>query len=125
MVTEENGRLVVTWKYVDAKWWEIIAKSGLTKVYQLHIKLNVRKKEAILIDVKKDVSWGVGPTKVRLSGGYFRGIVTGIEIGDQWGIKENIHLGKIYEYKFQPSEIRTPIMNTILKSGWNMRLGIW
>jgi hypothetical protein len=125
MVIEKKGQLIVTWKYVDAKWWETIAKAGLTKAYQLHIKLDEYKKEATLIDVEKNVLWGAGPTQVRLSGGYFRGIAVGIEVGDQWGIKENFHLGKIYDYKFQPSEIRTPVLNTILKRGWDVRLGMW
>src|SRR5271157_693794 len=56
-VTEKKGRLIVTWKYVDAKWWETMAKAGLTKAYQLHIKFNENKKEATLIDVEKNISW--------------------------------------------------------------------
>jgi hypothetical protein len=125
MATEKNRRLILTWRYVDARWWETIARAGLTKAYHLHVKLDKKRKVATLIDIQKDVTWGLGPMGVRLSGGYFRGIALGFEIGRQWGIKENFSLGKIYDYKFQPSEIRTPVLNTILKSGWDARLGIW
>ncbi|MFA5854792.1 MAG: hypothetical protein WC846_00660 [Candidatus Gracilibacteria bacterium] len=125
VVEEKGSRLVVTWKYLDAKWWEIISKNRMKKVYQLIVKLDGEKKLATLIDVNKFVMWGVGPTSVKVFGGYFRGIMVAFEIGKRWGIKENFSVGKIYDYKFNPSEIKNPVMNTILKSGWDVRFGIW
>ncbi|HHE73089.1 MAG TPA: hypothetical protein ENL34_12495 [Chloroflexi bacterium] len=124
-VRERGRELIVTWRYVDAKWWEILAHAGLKRVYELHIKFDDRKKEATLIDVEKSVSWRAGPTEVRLYGGFFRGIIFAYEIGKQWGIKENFQLGKVYDYKFTPQEIKTPVMNSILRNGWAVRFGIW
>ena len=124
-VQERGRKLVVTWKYVDAKWWEILARAGLEQIYELHIKFNERKKEATLIDVKKSVSWRAGPSQVRVRGGFFRGIYFGFEIGKRWGIKENFELGNIYDYKFSPQEIKNPVMNSILRNGWVVRFGMW
>lgn len=125
MIEERKGKLVATWKYVDARWWELLAKAGLTKVYELHIKFDDVQHLVTLIDITKSVSWRAGPTKVRLWGGFFRGIMLAYEIGKQWGIKENFELGKVYDYKFVPQEIKMPIMNSILRSGWDVRFGIW
>jgi hypothetical protein len=125
MIEERKGRLVATWKYVDARWWELLAKAGLTKVYELHIKFDDVQHLVTLIDINKSVSWRAGPTEVRLRGGFFRGIMLAYEIGKQWGIKENFELGKVYDYKFVPQEIKMPIMNSILRSGWDVRFGIW
>ncbi len=125
MVQEKGDQLVVTWKYVDAKWWEILAKAGLEKLYELHIKFDDRKKEVTLIDVTKSVSWRAGPTEVRVSGGFFRGVIFAYEIGKAWGIKENFLPGKIYDYKFVPQEIKNPVLNTIVRHGWGARFGIW
>ena len=47
------------------------------------------------------------------------------EVGKQWGIKRNFEVGKIYDYKFVPSEIKLPILNSILRSGWDVRYGMW
>jgi hypothetical protein len=121
----KDGRLIATWKYVDAKWWEIFAKAGLEKVYELHMKIDGDKKVVTMIDIYKSVSWKAGPSQVRLRGGFFRGISTTYEIGKQWGIKENFELGKILDYKFNSNEIKHPIMNTILKQGWDVRFGLW
>jgi hypothetical protein len=125
MVQEKQNRLVVTWRYVDAKWWEILARAGLEKVYELHIKLDEAKKQATLIDVLKSVSWRAGPSEVRLHGGFFRGVSFAYEIGKAWGIKENFQLGALYDYKFSPQEIKNPVVNSILRSGWSVRFGIW
>lgn len=125
MVEERKDKLVATWKYVDSRWWELLAKAGLTKVYELHIKFDDAQHLVTLIDITKSVSWRAGPTKVRLWGGFFRGIMLAYEIGKQWGIKENFELGKVHDYKFVPQEIKMPIMNSILRSGWDVRFGIW
>jgi hypothetical protein len=125
MIEERKGKLVATWKYLDAHWWELLAKAGLTKVYELHIKFDDAQHLVTLIDVTKTVSWRAGPTEVRLRGCVFRGIILAYEIGKQWGIKENFELGKVYDYKFVPQEIKMPIMNSALRSGWDVRFGIW
>jgi hypothetical protein len=47
------------------------------------------------------------------------------EIGKTWGIAESFQLGTVYDYRFVPKEIKVPIMNSILRSGWDLRFGIW
>lgn len=121
----KNGRLIATWKYVNAKWWELFAKAGLQKVYELHLKIDPGKKSVTMIDIYKSVSWKAGPSQVRLRGGFFRGIATTYEIGKQWGIKENFELGKILDYKFNSKEIKYPIMNSILQNGWDVHFALW
>lgn len=125
MIQEKNGRLIATWNYLDARWWEILAKAGLEKVYELHMKINDDRKTVTMIDIHKSVSWRAGPSQVRLRGGFFRGISTTYEIGKQWGIKENFKPGKIYDYKFSSGEIKYPIMNSILKNGWDVQFALW
>jgi hypothetical protein len=124
-VQERGNTIVVTWRYIDAKWWEILARAGLKKIYELHIKFNEAKKEATLIDVHKSVSWRAGPSQVRVYGGFFRGISLAYEIGKRWGIKENFELGSVYDYQFSPQEIKNPVLNSILRNGWAVRFGMW
>ena len=125
MVEEKMGYLVATWRYAEAKWWEVLAKSGMSKVYQLHMKFDERLKEVVLIDVLKSVDWSVGPADVRLRGGLFRGVAFEYETGVMWGIRENIAPGKVYAYRFDNTEIKYPIMNSIIRRGWGVRFGLW
>ena len=126
-VKQKGDKLIVTWRYVDAKWWELMARAGLKKIYELHIKFDDKHKLAKLIDFQKSVSWRAGtPGKVSLSGGFTRsGVVFEYEIGKAWGIRENFTPGKVYDYTFTPGEIKNPVMNTILRHGWTVQFALW
>jgi hypothetical protein len=124
-IEERGDKLVATWKYLDATWWELLAKAGLTRIYELHMKLDEAQHLVTLIDVTKSVSWRASPTQVRVGFFGFRGILFAYEIGKQWGITENLRPGKVYDYKFVPQEIKMPILNSILRRGWDVRFGIW
>jgi hypothetical protein len=125
MVEERKGKLVATWKVVDARWLELFAKAGLTKSYELHMKFNEARHMVTMVDRTKEASWRVGVGGGAVSGSASQGVVMVFEVGKQWGIKENFELGKIYDYKFVPSEIKLPILNSILRSGWDVQYGMW
>jgi hypothetical protein len=131
MAEERLYDLVLTWKYVDIRWWEQLAKAGLNRLYELHIKLDEKRSIATLIDVYRTVDWRTGPAQVQvgsargLVGGMSRTVVFRHQIGEQWGIEEN-WAGKVaYDLEFVPTEIKTPVMNTLMRSGWSVRFGIW
>lgn len=124
MVEEKNPtHFILTWKYVDAKWWELFRKRGLQSVYRLHLKFKPEKHEVIMVDKFRSVDWGAGPNSVRFKWKFFTGIMMEVSIGRAWGIRENFTLGKIYDYNFDNMEIKNPVFNTILRSGWNVRFG--
>jgi len=125
MVTERGDKLIFTWRYVDARWWELLSKAGLTQIYELHVKLDDERKTAVLIDVTKSVSWRAGPEGVNIGMFGFRGVNFSYEVGKAWGIRENFTPGKIYDYKFSPQEIKNPVLNSILQNGWQVRFGMW
>ena len=125
MVEERKRKLVATWKYVDARWLELFAKAGLTKTYELHMRFDEARHTVTMVDRTKGAQWRVGVGGGSMSASTTQGVVMTYEVGKQWGIKENFELGKVYDYKFVPSEIKLPILNTILRSGWDVRYGLW
>ena len=129
MVQERKGKLVATWKYVDARWLELFAKAGLTKSYELHMRFDKARHTVTMVDRIKEASWraglGGGMGGGSGSGSFTQGVIMTYEVGKQWGIKENFALGKVYDYKFVPTEIKLPILNSILRSGWDVSYGIW
>ncbi|OGY87573.1 MAG: hypothetical protein A2319_03130 [Candidatus Kerfeldbacteria bacterium RIFOXYB2_FULL_38_14] len=121
----KKKKIIITWRYLDVQWWEILSKVGLKQVCELHLKFNPQKKEVIIFEVVKMVDWGIGPTSIKLFGGYFRGVDFSVSIGKEWGIKENFSLGKKYSFSFKSAEILNPVLNTILRNGWDVRLAMW
>ena len=124
-VQKSDDHIIFTWRYVDAKWWQILAKAGLEKVYECHVKLDEESQIATMIDVSKSISWRAGPDQVRVGFVGFRGVEFSYERGAAWGIQETFGLGEIYNYKFSNAEIKNPVMNTILRHGWDVRMGMW
>ena len=125
MVEERKGKLVATWNYVDARWLELFAKAGLTKTYELQIKFDEARHRVTMVDRTKEAAWRAGVGGASVGGSTSQGVVMAYEVGKQWGIKENFELGKIYDYRFVPSEIKLPILNSILRSGWDVQYGMW
>jgi hypothetical protein len=120
-----ENHIVFTWRYVDAKWWAIMSKAGLEKIYECHVKLNEKNQTATLIDVTKSISWRAGTGGIKVGWVGFRGVDFRYEVGVAWGIQENFGLGEIYNYKFSPQEIKNPVMNSILRHGWDVCFGMW
>jgi hypothetical protein len=125
MAQPKRGGYLFTWRYVDAKWWEAFQEAGLTETYELHVKLSDRQHVATLTEVTRSVHWGAGVDGVRLGWSGFRGVVSDWERGVAWGIRENFAPGKLYDYTFTPSLVKNPVINTILRSGWDVRSAIF
>lgn len=125
VVMEKGKKLVVTWKYLDAKWWEVMSKQGVREAFTLVLRFDDTRRRVTMTAIFRSVRWGAGPTKVRFSWSFFRGVYLNYKIGAAWGIRENFTLGKIYSFKFDSEEIHNPVMNTILRSGWDVRFSVF
>jgi hypothetical protein len=125
VVGNRGKMLVATWKYADAQWWELLARAGLTRVYELRMRFDEARHLVTLIDVTRAVAWRAGPQDVRIGWGGFRGIMAGYEAGTAWGLDDDLNFDELYDYEFSPQEIKTPIASAILKRGWDVRFGIW
>lgn len=125
-VKEKNpNHFIITWKYVDATWWEVFRKAGMRSNYRLHVKLDPARHEARLIDVETGMNWNAGLTGFHQRFTFFRGIMMKVSIGKAWGIRENFSLGKLYDYHFNSSEVKSPVFNTLLRAGWNVRFALF
>jgi len=125
MAVSRKKKILVTWNYAEERWREVLSAGGMKKAYHLQIKFNDRKKEVILTDILKSFSWRVGASSAKVRGGFFRGIDIDFEEG-RTGTNEEYFSGRCIDgYRFSPREIKDPISNTILKSGWDIRLAMW
>ncbi len=125
MVVERGDKLIVTWNYVDAAWWNVLSRSGMDKVYELHIKLDDKRKTATLIDVHKSVNWRVGPDSVRLWGGYSRGVDLSYERVIGYGWNDAFQFERVVDYTFKTSDIKNPVINLLIENGWWVKFGMW
>lgn len=115
---------IVEWNIVDAKWYAIFAKERLSKSYHAYLILDESRKAARYCEETGTIRWMVGADGslnpvATFQKAYFRGRILFQKSWEvQYGIKEDLTLGKVYEYKFDVNRVRDPIVKTIEESGW-------
>jgi hypothetical protein len=114
----ENCDLVAEWKIVDARWYEIFAKASLSKVFKVLMKIYETKGEVRAVDQEFTVEWRAGVPTLSLSAAAFRGQKVEMSFGTAYGFKEDLGLGKIYEYRFSTKEIKEPLQDVVTSSGF-------
>lgn len=119
--TAEGVDLVAEWRIVDAAWYEIFAKAGLTKVFKVLMKLDPDKHEVRSVDEEWSVEWRVGVPNLSQVAQKFRGQKTEVEFGQAYAFTEELRPGQVYNYKFRTSEIKGPLQEAVIGSGWTWR----
>lgn len=114
----EGVDLIAEWKIVDARWYEIFAKAGLSKVFRIYLKLDEAKKQVRAQDLAYEVSWRAGIPTLSVAASAFRGQSTSVEFGASYGFTEDFGIGEQYRYRFQTSEIKQPVQDAVTACGW-------
>ncbi|MCL4435681.1 MAG: hypothetical protein M1503_00760 [Thaumarchaeota archaeon] len=123
----EETDLLVEWKIVDAHWYQIISKERLSETYRAYILLDDDKKEARYFEEMGTVSWSAGVNErlnpqVEYKKTAFRGRnIYNKSWGAAYGIKDDLAIGKIYEYSFDVKTVREPIKKTVEQNGWKFQ----
>ena len=119
--TDEGADLIAEWKIVDAKWYQIFAEAGLTKVFRIYLKLDEATHEVRASDREYTVDWVVGVPKLKLAVSAFRGQKQSIEFGKAYAFTENFAPGQVYQYRFDTGEIKGPIQDAVTGAGWTYK----
>jgi hypothetical protein len=114
----ENVNLIAEWKIVDAQWYEIFAKAGLSKVFRIYMKLDESTHEVRAMDREYSLSWSAGIPSLSVSMSSFKGQSTSVEFGTGYAFTETLTPGQVYKYRFNTNEIKKPIQDTVLACGW-------
>jgi hypothetical protein len=118
----EGADLVAEWRIVDASWYEIFARAGLEKVFQILMKFDAEKGEVRAVDREWTVEWSAGVPSLSLAASGFRGQKAEVSFGTAYAFREeDLSYGKVYEYRFNTAEIKTPLKETVLAAGWGWK----
>jgi hypothetical protein len=117
----EGVDLVAEWKIVDASWYEIFAKAHLEKSFKVLMKLDAARHEVRAVDQEWTVQWRAGIPTLALSAEAFRGTKTSVQFGTAYAFTEELRPGQVYRYRFSTGELKTPLQEAVLASGWTWR----
>jgi hypothetical protein len=119
--TSENVDLIAEWRIVDAQWYEVFAKAGLSKVFKIYLKLDPNTHEVRAMDREYTVSWSAGVPKLSVAVSAFKGQTQSVEFGKAYAFTETLSPGQVYNYRFDTREIKKPIQDTVTSCGWTYK----
>lgn len=117
----KDADLEAQWRIVDAAWYEIFAKAGLEKVHKIHLRLDETEHQVLALEESWEVSWRAGVPALQLSVEKFQGRTFGSkEFGRGYAFTgvNPLRFGEAYNYRFDLSEMKDPIIEVVTQSGW-------
>jgi hypothetical protein len=115
----EGTDLVMEWKIVDAQWSGIFSKAGLRKAFKIHLLLDEARNAVRTLDEEWEIAWYAGAPELTVSASYS----SGQKIESSWGkaiaFTETLRPGVVYEYRFNTSEMKDPLVEAIVERGWS------
>ncbi|WP_233213310.1 hypothetical protein [Mycobacterium hubeiense] len=114
----EGVDLVAEWKIVDASWYEIFAKAHLERAYKVLMRFDPPTTTVRATDQEWMVEWEAGVPQLSLQASGFRGQKTEVSFGTAYAFTETGQYGEVYNYRFNSSELKTPLKATINGAGW-------
>ncbi len=119
-VKKTRKELLVTWKFDEPPWAEKMDFDGIKKLYELALVFDNNTKTVLMTDRYRTLKWKLSGHKAKVGFLSLPQLCLGVETGTKWGIENYKHTDQD-AYTYEPSEIKTPLLNTILKNGWNVR----
>jgi hypothetical protein len=124
IITSPETDLLVEWKIADAKWFAVFSKERLRETYRGFLLLDEARKSVRYCEELVSVRWMAGTDSksqpvLSYQKQFFRGrILFQKSYEVQYGIREDLSPGKIYENRFDVRQVRNPINKVIEDSGW-------
>lgn len=119
---EDDADLVAEWRIVDARWYEIFAKAGLSKAAQVLLRLNDARSEVRAVQRDWTVEWRAGVPTLSASIEAFRGQTVEVSWGKAWAFREeDLGFGRVYDWTFDTRALKGPLQETVATCGWTWR----
>lgn len=117
----EHVDLVAEWRIVDARWYEIFAKAGMTKAFKVMMRFNPDEHQVRTKDQQWEVTWQAGVPTLSLSAQTQKGQIKEVSWGQGFAFTEQGQYGEVYSYKFDTGEIKPPLQEAVTSSGWTWK----
>ncbi|WP_405798147.1 hypothetical protein [Streptomyces sp. NBC_01506] len=118
---EEGADLVAEWRIQDAAWRTFFVPRGVSRVFQVRMRLVPEKNEVRSLDQEYKVTWVGDTATLTISADVQRGQVH--TVSKRWtpGRSEDGGVELTETSSFDSSELKTPLQETVLGAGWTWR----
>lgn len=117
-------QLCSEWNIKSVVWTELFAKAGVTEQHRIVMEFDEITKTVRAVDTSSTINWRAG-FSLSLDLGYFRGIdFFQYSALKTYGLVRSVDGWKIegdYVYRFDRSEMKSPIVQCITECGWTYK----
>ena len=113
------NELIADWRYGNQKWIDLAIAHGMKKTHRIRLALDEAAHVVRAIESAAEYDWSTGQRIVFFQ--QERQTVLGLQVDDTWRLKPIAS----YTYKFDINEMKSPIVTTIIRSGWIWRPSAW
>ncbi|MGW1773882.1 hypothetical protein [Streptomyces sp. NPDC002104] len=117
----EGVDLVAEWRIREPAWHTFFARTQVSRVLQIQLRLDPAAREVRSIDRQFEVTWLGGTPRLALSAEATRGQVT--TVSRRWKAErgEDGRLGATEVFRFDNADLKDPLREAVLGAGWTWR----
>ncbi|WP_028584392.1 hypothetical protein [Desulfogranum mediterraneum] len=121
---ERRKKLIISWHHQDQAWRKHLERAGLKRLYELHLVFQPATRTVLVSDRFRRVSFEPGTARAKTALFARPRPMLQLKRGEQWNL-EAYRGRQAHDFEFRPREIKSPVIGTILNSGWNVRFRCW
>nr|WP_321467600.1 hypothetical protein [uncultured Desulfobulbus sp.] len=120
----KRKKVVFTWRYKQLQWCGMFSRLGMTRLYELRCRIDADHRTVYLVDRTRMVDFLICPDRVKT--GFARICLPWLRAGSS-NLKTIDAYASLapHDYDFHPREVKSPVMGTIIKCGWNVRFSLF
>ncbi|MFF4350180.1 hypothetical protein [Streptomyces sp. NPDC001530] len=117
----EGAELVAEWRISEPAWQTFFARTQVSRVLQVRMRLVPADHEVRALDRQWEVTWVGGTPRLSLSAEYSRGPAK--TVSRQWTVGRGAGGGleATETFRFDSSEMKDPLRDAVLGAGWTWR----
>ncbi|MFF0080708.1 hypothetical protein ACFYR1_13560 [Streptomyces canus] len=116
---DEGADLVAEWRLLEPAWRTFFLRSQLGRVFKIHMRLVPEKREVRALDQQFEVEWLGDTPRLSLAREAQRGQVK--TVSKQWSLSRGEDGNREETFSFDSDDLKDPLQNVVLKSGWAWR----
>lgn len=117
----EGADLVAEWRILDPAWQTFFARTQVSRVFQVRMRLVPEKHEVRSLDQQLEVTWVGDTPRLAVAAEAQRGQVQTVSKRWTLGGGEDGGLEANETFSFDSADLKNPLQDTILGAGWTWR----
>ncbi|MDX3669897.1 hypothetical protein [Streptomyces europaeiscabiei] len=117
----EGADLVAEWRILDPAWQTFFVRAQVSRIFQVRMRLVSEKNEVRSLDQQYEVTWVGDTPRLAIAAEAQRGQVQTVSKRWTLGGGGDGGLEATEAFRFDSSELKNPLQDTVLGAGWTWR----